>query len=192
MSFVDAAEDLLRELIFRDLEPDKLRIAIQSSVLEDAGDDADAAAEWLWLFEGEIERRRRLLLEMRGVVRQLRAQDVIDHGAIRLGDEAVYVGKAGKWAFADDAGADAIVDFLGSLEAVVAVFRLSADNLRIQALRAWVARISQGDAEEAEKALSGLVRWIDTGDVGELELKTLPASDRKWAAGLEHRQRKGQ
>lgn len=194
----DAARELFAFAEFVDkarnadspVDDTELAAAVKTFAIEDRGPDPDDLAEWLWLLDAEFARYLRIIRGVRKAIDRIRTQDIIDHGPIRLGESAYYTGKAGGWKILDGQG-DALLDWLDTADNIRAVFRCDAGNLRKTALEAVAAQRADGDADVAAAVLDTFLQWTPSGDVGDQELKEVPARDRAWAKKLNHRQRKG-
>lgn len=162
----------------------------------------DRRAEWLWLLAGQADAWIRAAKLARSAIEYHQLEDLDRNGDIRLGDEGLRVKPARVRKLVS---AESLIRWLVSrdgAEALVAAFRLSADNVRITAVRhiaeqhydalIRAGEVPDDDDERARyvEAIEGtFFDWEDAGHGGR-RLDTIPASRAQWVAGLAHGERR--
>lgn len=161
--------------------------------------------EALWELWHEAKRYKRAADRLRSHLEGLMLADVIEHGAIRLGEQSFRAGKSGSWRILPDMRG-ALFEWLGDELAEV----LSADPILISKVRAlaalrvtgdpaYLASVVDLDSKAAKRALDERVqavvdtfyRWEPTREGSDLDLKVEPVSRNRWAEDLEHGERRG-
>ena len=149
------------------------------------GDD-----EWLASLNGpelgdalsEAERMIRAGRTIKKIVEAHLAMDIVENGAIRLGDSGYYVGSATKRKVIDSAGLLNFLHSLGGVNAIDKAIRVDSSNVRISNVRAV--------AESVHEDAGAVIDSFFEETVEEEQLKKVPESRAKWVQGLESGERR--
>ena len=166
---------------------------LASIVSEDAGDDPDDEAEFVWMVERQLADMEAKVKLARKAAQTSLLRNVTAHGAIKLGDTAYRAAPNEGWELVD---LDSLVDWIdrnAGLEALPEVFRLDATNLRITALKAVAGRAyGAGDDRHRKRFVNTIVDTFlsrePRGDGG-LRLDAVYPGKAQWAQRLAHRDR---
>ena len=173
--------DRIRDLVLFAAAMDR---SMEEAVLME-GDD-----EWLASLNGpelgdalsEAERMIRAGRTIKKIVEAHLAMDIVENGAIRLGDSGYYVGSATKRKVIDSAGLLNFLHSLGGVNAIDKAIRVDSSNVRISNVRAV--------AESVHEDAGAVIDSFFEETVEEEILRKVPESRSKWVQNLESGERR--
>ena len=127
----------------------------------------------------EAERMIRAARAVKTHVEEYLADDIAEHGAIRLGDSGYYIGSSTERKLIN---AEGLLDWLGDPDTIGKAVRVNTSNIRISFVKGYAEE--EGIGWEAARDTF----FEETTD--EKKLRKVPAMKSKWVEKLEHGERR--